>query len=167
MLPCVVASPAFYGSRKELAGMILDHISNWRKNVAQEGFRKAFEYLEGLKGKLPADKRIEIDGSRVYALPMTSQGKGRTAARLETHRKYIDIQYIMSGTDTMGWKAAAGCKTIAEPYNEARDIEFFTDKPDTYFDVSPGVFVVFFPEDGHAPLAGNGEVVKVVVKIGV
>jgi beta-galactosidase beta subunit len=43
----------------------------------------------------------------------------------------------------------------------------FGDRPELYFTLPPGCFVVFFPSDAHAPLAGNGKVLKAVVKIAV
>lgn len=148
--------------------MILENMSNWRKYEGlHKNFGTAFRYIESLHGKLPAEKRIELDGSSVYVLPMTMPGKGRDAARLEAHRKYIDIQYVMQGKDVMGWKPIAACKEVTQAYSAEKDIEFFGEKPDAWFDVVPGDFAVFFPEDAHAPLAGSGEIVKIVVKLAV
>jgi YhcH/YjgK/YiaL family protein len=53
----------------------------------------------------------------------------------------------------------------AGTYDPGRDIEFFTDRPDVWIPVKPGQFVVFFPEDAHAPLVGAGEIHKIVVKV--
>ena len=65
----------------------------------------------------------------------------------------------------MGWKARSRCLQPHEQYDAEKDIEFFDDVPDTYVTVLPGEFVVFFPDDAHAPLIGTGAVHKVVIKV--
>src|SRR4030042_5372531 len=82
------------------------------KNAGKYGklhpaFEKVFAFLErkDLAG-LPLG-RHEIEGDRVFCLIYKSQGRSREEARLEIHRKYIDTQYIIAGTDEMGWKPRA------------------------------------------------------------
>ena len=108
--------------------------------------------------------RIEIAGN-TYAAVSRSPGRRRSEARLEAHRKYIDIQYIIAGVEEMGWRAIGGCEHPRGPYDAQQDIEFFDDAPDSYVTVHPGEFVVFFPDDAHAPLIGSGEIHKIVVKV--
>ncbi len=108
--------------------------------------------------------RIEIAGT-MYATVSRSPARQRSEACLEAHRKYIDIQYVISGVEEMGWKARSRCQHPHGQYDAEKDIEFFTDPPDTYVTVLPGEFVVFFHDDAHAPLIGTGTVHKVVVKV--
>ncbi|RPH92172.1 MAG: DUF386 domain-containing protein, partial [Calditrichaeota bacterium] len=91
--------------------------------------------------------------------------KERSAARLEAHRKYIDIQYIISGADEMGWKAVKECQNIDAAYDEGKDIEFYRDVPMLWKTVPAGSFAIFFPNDAHAPMVGQGEIHKAVVKV--
>lgn len=86
-------------------------------------------------------------------------------AKSEAHKKYIDIQYCISGIETMGWKSLDDCKNPSEGYNNERDVTFYEDRPDTYFELNPGQFVIFFPEDMHAPMIGNGLIKKLVIKV--
>ena len=99
------------------------------------------------------------------------EGKGREAARLEAHRKYIDVQLIIPGkgavAEEFGWRPAAACSQTTEKYDAAKDIVFFGDQPEIWFAVPPGYFAVFFPSDAHAPLAGKGAIRKAVVKVAV
>ena len=88
----------------------------------------------------------------------------RSEARLEAHRKYIDIQYVIAGVEEMGWNARIRCQQPHGQYDAEKDIEFFADTPNSYVTVHPGEFVIFFPDDAHAPLIGRGEVHKVVIK---
>jgi biofilm protein TabA len=108
--------------------------------------------------------RAEITAT-VYAMISRSPARQRSEARLEAHRKYIDIQYVIAGVEEMGWKPHTRCQRQHGEYDAERDIEFFNDLPDTYITVRPGQFVVFFPDDAHAPLIGSGEVHKVVIKV--
>ena len=130
-------------------------------------FEKAFAFLrqDGL-AELPAD-RYEIDGDRLLCMISKGPGRSRAEAKLEAHRKYIDIQYVIAGTDEMGWKPTADCKVIDTEYDEDKDIMFFKDQPDSWTPVPAGSFVIFFPQDAHAPLVSSGEIHKVVLKIAV
>ena len=108
--------------------------------------------------------RIEITGT-MYAMVSRSPARRRSEARLEAHRKYIDIQYLIEGVEEMGWSARLRCQQLPGQYDSEKDIEFFGDAPDTYLTVHPGEFVIFFPDDAHAPLIGTGEIHKIVIKV--
>jgi len=130
-------------------------------------FEKAFAFLRRNDlAELP-DDRYEIDGDRLFCMISKGPGRSRTEAKLEAHRKYIDIQYVIAGADEMGWKPAAGCKLIDTSYDADKDIGFFKDRPDSWTKVSAGSFVIFFPQDAHAPLVSGGEIHKAVLKIAV
>jgi len=130
-------------------------------------FEKAFEFLrqDGL-AELP-ESRHEIDSERLFCIIDKGPGRSRAEAKLEAHRKYIDIQYIIAGTDEMGWKPTADCKMIDTEYDADKDIMFFKDQPDSWTEVPAGSFVIFFPQDAHAPLVSSGEIHKAVLKIAV
>ena len=129
------------------------------------GFVGAFAFLRHVDlDQLPNGQR-EIDGDRIYAIVSRDQGRGREKALLETHRRYIDIQFIVSGEECIGWLPMSDCKRVSSPYDAGKDIEFFFDRPATWLSVSPGTFAVFYPEDAHAPLAAQGPIHKIVVKV--
>jgi YhcH/YjgK/YiaL family protein len=99
------------------------------------------------------------------------EGKGREAARLEAHRKYIDVQLVIPRAGALaeefGWRPLGTCDRVVEPYDAARDIVFFGDQPEVWLSILPGCFAIFFPTDAHAPLAGRGAIRKAVVKVAV
>jgi YhcH/YjgK/YiaL family protein len=128
-------------------------------------FPLVFRYLSTLKGENWKAGRQELDGDRAYALLSDCEGRGREAARLEFHRKYIDLQCVLSGRDEIGWKGLQTCRRVADPYDPEKDIGFVADAADLWIPLAPGDFVVLFPGDAHAPLAGTGPMRKVVVKI--
>ncbi len=148
--------------------MILDTLENSARYVRlHPAFAAAFEFLRrgDLKGLAPG--RHELDGARLYVSVARENGRGRDGARLEAHRKYADIQFTAEGTEWIGWRPLSACAGTGSGYLEERDIEFFTARPEVFFPVPAGSFAIFFPEDAHAPLAGDGPVRKVVVKIAV
>lgn len=161
------------GQKEAKVEMKRDHIITNKLKHAERyfnmhpAFEKAFTFLrrDDLT-ELPAEK-YEIDGDRLFCMISKGPGRSRSEAKLEAHRKYIDIQYVIAGTDEMGFKPVAGCKMIDTDYDADKDIMFFKDKPDNWTPVPAGSFVIFFPQDAHAPLVSEGEIHKAVLKIAV
>ncbi len=144
--------------------MILDSIHNANRYTAlHPRFAQAFEFLAGTDLNSLPDGRIVLDGDNLFVDVATNAGK--QTAPLEAHRNYIDIQMPISTTETMGWRPTADCHQTLQPYDAARDIAFFADEYATKFQVQCGQFVVFFPDDAHAPAMAQHLLKKLVVKI--
>lgn len=148
--------------------MILDRLQHAPRYTKLHGqFAAAFEYLRGPELAKMANGRYPIDGDDLFVIIERVEGRGRDGARAEFHRQYIDIQYVIGGTEEIGWIPTADCQTVAQPYDAQRDVGFFDDVPATWLSLPAGAFAVFFPEDGHAPLAGWRQVHKAIVKVAV
>ncbi len=149
--------------------MILDTLAHAAQYEGlHPDFKKAFAFLRDSAAVVFAPGRVSLDGEkneRLYALLSDNQGKGLPGARLEAHRKYIDIQCCVSGDEVIGWKAAEECSELVSAYDPAKDIEFYSDTPRFWAALAPGSFVILFPHDAHAPLAGEGAVRKIVIKV--
>ena len=131
------------------------------------GLGLGFEFLaRDDLARLP-DGRHAIDGERVFAIVARTLGRGRADSPLEFHRSYLDIQYVVRGTDIIGWMPTSECRLIKQAYSPESDLGFFLDRPGTWCRLATGNFSIFFPEDAHAPLAGTGPIHKVVVKVAV
>lgn len=146
--------------------MIIDTLSRGTRYARMHPlFMRAFEFLAStdLEG-LPAG-RTAIDGERLYVSVDAEEGRGREGARLEIHRKYIDIQVTIAGLDEIGWRPLSTCTDPAGPFALDRDVGFFNDPPDTWLALHQGLFAIFFPEDAHAPLAGRDALRKAIVKV--
>lgn len=130
-------------------------------------FERAFRFLADSDLRAFAPGRHPVDGDRLYLSVDHVQGRGRAGARLEAHRRYIDIQYTIEGEEEIGWMPLASCGALAHPFDEAKDVGFFATRPTTWLAVPAGTFVVFFPQDAHAPLAGRGAVKKAIMKVAV
>lgn len=146
--------------------MILDILENAHRYLAlNKGFAKAIEFLSRADlQELPVGT-YEIDSDRVYAMVSKELGRKKEDALLETHEKYIDIQLVLAGTDTMGWKPKSLCNQPAGEYDQKSDVQFFADEPDAWLATESGAFAIFFPEDAHMPLISPGQIHKVVVKV--
>ncbi len=169
----ILAFTSCSGTREVKVQMRRDHIITDSLRHAEDyydmhpAFERAFAFLrQNRLDELPTG-RHEIDGDRLFCMISKGPARSRAEAKLEAHRKYIDIQYVIAGSEEMGWKPAADCIAPDTGYDAEKDIEFFEDEPQSWTDVLAGSFVIFFPQDAHAPLAGSGEIWKVVLKIAV
>ena len=145
--------------------MILDTLKNAAHYAGlRDGCSEAFGFLDqpGLEN-LP-DGKYEILDGRIFAIVNRTQGRELADGQLEAHRKYIDIQYIISGAESMGWSPREGL-TNSIPYDQEKDLEFFEGKPESIVCVPPGSFAIFLPSDAHQPLIGNGPIHKVIIKV--
>jgi YhcH/YjgK/YiaL family protein len=155
--------------------MVANVLSQWRRYSAlHPAFSRAFEYLAGAdwstiapRGAQPSSIRREIDGDRLFVSIDRTEGRGRGAARLEAHRRYIDIQLTIDGQEEIGWQPLGRCTQPDGHYDEARDVGFFSDRPESWVSLPAGHFAIFFPDDAHAPLAGRGMLTKAIMKIAV
>ena len=92
--------------------------------------------------------------------------RDKSAARLELHRKYIDIQLLLDGPQELfGWSEKPDCLKPEAEFDTEKDVQFFTDEPQCFYSVKKGQFSILFPEDGHAPMLGEGHVKKCIFKI--
>lgn len=130
-------------------------------------FAEAFAFLARPDLAQLPEGRHPIDGERLFALVAKGPARRREEGRLETHQRYIDIQYIVAGCDEMGWRPRGECAAAVGEYNGEKDILFYLDPPRSWFAVTPGACAIFFPEDAHLPMTGSDEIHKVVVKVAV
>lgn len=147
--------------------MILDSLEN---SATYGGvslrLKQTFEYLAATDLKALAPGRYEIDGEKIFVKVMEGDLRQEEDALLEVHDKYIDVQVLVSGNvEKIGWRERRECREPRGSFDAQEDILFFEDRSQSFFEIKPGQFVVFWPEDAHAPMIGNGRVKKVVVKV--
>ncbi|ADL56646.1 YhcH/YjgK/YiaL family protein [Gallionella capsiferriformans] len=130
-------------------------------------FLRAFEYIRDTDLYALAPGRYHLAGDDLIAIVEHVTGRTKEMARLEAHKRYIDIQLVLEGDETMGWKPLADCYNPIGEHSIDRDILFFLDAPAAWIPVPPDHFCIFFPEDAHAPLVGTGPIRKVIFKIAV
>jgi YhcH/YjgK/YiaL family protein len=130
-------------------------------------FAQAFDYIGQADLFSLAPGRYHIAGEDLIAIVERVPGRTREMAKLEAHRRYIDIQLVLEGVDEMGWKPLADCLNPVSEHSEEKDIRFFHDAPASWVATPADHFCIFFPEDAHAPLVAKGEIRKVIFKVAV
>jgi YhcH/YjgK/YiaL family protein len=147
--------------------MIVDSIQNASKYfILHPLFEQAFAFINQTDLENAADGKSEITEGLI-AIINNNPGKTKEASlsKFECHDKNIDIQLCISGIETIGWKPREKCTTPNGECNAEKDVRFFSDAPDTFFQLTGGQFAVFFPEDVHAPMIGEGNIKKLVIKV--
>jgi len=147
--------------------MIVDSLENISKYAGIHPlFAAALEYINNTDlHAIEVGKYDIADGLKAIVSNKNGMTAGESSAKFECHNKNIDIQICINGHETLGWKPRASCKTEREPYNDEKDVLFYTDKPDMFFQLTNNQFAIFFPEDVHAPMIGEGEIKKMVIKV--
>jgi len=134
----------------------------------KERWDKAFTFLKSNDLLKLEIKRYEIDGDNVFAPVSEYLSKNEEDARFEAHKKYIDIQYVISGVEQMSVAPYSALDTITVPYDPAKEVEFMKVKESKHFKATAENFFIFFPSDIHRPgvkIGQNVQVKKIVVKV--
>jgi YhcH/YjgK/YiaL family protein len=148
--------------------MIVDTLANAHEYFSLHPlFSKAFEYINNTNLANESDGRYDIEGSDLRAIFSNKKGMkaSESIAKFECHNKHIDIQFCINGTEQIGWKPREKCTVANGGYNEEKDVQFYNDPPDMFFQLTDGQFAIFFPEDVHAPMIGEGLIKKLVIKV--
>lgn len=148
--------------------MIVGELKQWKSINGLAGLEGAFEFLEKNQNQELPLGRHPINGDEIYAIIVRAPSRPDEAGQFESHRKYIDVQYLDAGMESIGYAPIANLN-VATPYQEPKDVEFY-ELPENYEKLSmyPGRFAVFFPGEGHLPnchLGGEHPLSKIVVKI--
>lgn len=145
--------------------MIIDTLENLGKYTSVNPlFIKFIEYIKNVDLATQEIGKVELQGKDLVVNVSLAKGKTKEEAKLETHKNFIDIQIPLSGTEIMGYTPA--CNLPQGEYNAEKDITKFDMLSEAYIPVHPGMFAIFFPQDGHAPCISNEEnIKKVVVKV--
>jgi YhcH/YjgK/YiaL family protein len=140
--------------------MVIDTLDNFGKYAAMNSlFGEVVKFLkENDLNKLDSGK-YEIVGKDLFVNITTAKGKTPDEAVLETHVKMIDIQIPLDGPETFGYTPL--CRLPEAPYNADKDITKYPDlMAESFVDCQPGMFAIFFPQDGHAPCISMAEGIK-------
>ncbi|MBN1969764.1 MAG: YhcH/YjgK/YiaL family protein [Candidatus Delongbacteria bacterium] len=107
-----------------------------------------------------AEGRYEVDENMFF---IVNQYQTKETGLLEVHRKYIDIQFMISGSEKIGFEKLRD-QEISQVYNTERDIAFFYGNFETLV-LTPGFAAIFYPDDLHAPglINENKESIKKIV----
>lgn len=146
--------------------MILDTLQNRELYYTlSPRLRRAFEWLEQTDVTALAPGRHDIEGDDIFVNVSELDLRPRSAAALEVHNKYIDIQVVFGGVEEFGWSPRSAVQLPRAEFDSDKDIQFFDDIPQTFYSVREGEFTILMPEDAHAPMLGEGHVRKLIFKV--
>lgn len=142
--------------------MILGNINTFKNyNIVSDTLVNCLKVLRELPTDAPCGK-VELDGGIFYTV-MDTQLSTNSDKLFETHQRYTDIQYILSGTEQMIYSDSSAL-TPSVPYSPEKDIAFHSGSGISLI-LNVGDFAVFTPTDAHACGIGNGFARKVVMKV--
>lgn len=148
--------------------MIIDTIANADKYFSLHPlFSEAFAYIRQTNLDTVEMGKYAIKGEQLRAIFSDKPGMTAEASvsKFECHDQFIDIQLCIKGVEQMGWKPREKCSRENGPYNPEKDVQLYHEEPDMYFQLTDGQFVIFFPEDVHAPMIGDAAIKKLVIKV--
>jgi len=132
-------------------------------------FKQAFQFLKTKAHPSLAEGQIELDGERLFAKIAKYTTRDFEIAQPEAHRRYIDIQYLVSGREIIYWTPLAETAPPVVEYDAEKDLIFYGHNSRARpFELHTGDFAIFFPSDAHQPnchLGAAGPVHKVVIKV--
>lgn len=149
--------------------MILDCIKNSDRYVCLgKGIAEALQYIKDNDLSKVQPGKYEIDGNRLIMNVIELENTNSNECKLEGHRKYIDVQYWVSGSELMGHEILYN-QQVLEEYSEEKDCAYYNCIA-SYSRVLPGMFVIYYPSDLHTAVSdplSNQRVKKVVFKVAV
>lgn len=147
--------------------MIIDTIQNAPKYFSVHPlFAKAFEFIGQTDLANAVDGKSDIaEGLKAIFSSKPGMSAEASVSKFECHNKHIDIQLCIHGVEQIGWKPREKCSNENGGYNPEKDVQLYHEIPDIYFQLTDGQFAIFFPEDVHAPMIGDAEIKKLVIKV--
>ena len=144
--------------------MVVDKLENLEKYVSLNPlFAQAVEFLKSTDLDAHEIGKITLKEGELMVNFSQTRPKTKEEAKLETHNQFIDIQIPLSGVEVMGYTPRTDLPE--EEYNAEKDITFYKGLAKDYLTITPGMFAIFFPQDGHAPGITPDGVKKVIVKV--
>jgi biofilm protein TabA len=134
-----------------------------------KALHKGLDYLKNTDFSKMETGKYELDGSAMYALMQEYRTQPKEAKKAEAHVKYIDVQFVYSGSEIIGYAPADPAAEVLENLVDKKDMITYKTVPnETAVVLTEGMYVVLFPNEIHRPQCnylGETKVRKVVLKV--
>jgi len=143
--------------------MILDNMTHLGLYLPQQAIKIAEDFAASAGELAPGRYELEMG---MYAMVQEGTTKPVDQGLFEAHRKFIDLQMVITGEEIMQWADIADLKT-QKAYDADRDAEFF-EGTGTDIVVQAGMIYIMYAHDGHKPCGHREQATtyrKLVVKI--
>jgi YhcH/YjgK/YiaL family protein len=148
--------------------MIVDHIKNAPKYFKMHHlFEIAFNYLTNTDLVNLDSGKYSIQGNECFAIINKYKSKNISESFAESHKKYIDIQFVISGEENLGYGFINDFENL--DYNSEYDLQKHHGTLD-FISLKTEHFAILFPDDIHMPgiiKEKAMDIIKVVIKIAV
>jgi YhcH/YjgK/YiaL family protein len=148
--------------------MVLDSIDRLHfYSKLHPNFARAMDFISAANFAELTPGEIKWDREEIRAIVIHDQlvNEKDSTDYFECHNTYIDIQIVYEGVERVGWKSRSNCTQPRGEYSVEKDVLFYEDSPELFFELKPGHFAIYFPDDVHAPMIGAGSIQKMVVKV--
>lgn len=145
--------------------MVVDTLDNLEKYVSLNPlFEEVVKFLKANDLRKLEDGKHYIKGKELFVNITTAHGKTADEATFETHKEMLDIQIPLDNEETYGYMPLADLPEAE--YNAEKDVTKYPGvKAETLVNCKPGEFAIFWPQDGHQPCIGKGDIHKAIFKI--
>jgi len=147
--------------------MIFDNINNIKNYSEMQDIYKALIFLSNINKDTCPKEKVSINGDKITANTITLTSKPIENCIFEAHKKYIDIHYIVAGTEGISTRNTSEL-TPVDTFNKDNDIGFYTGVPSGTYYLKPREFMICWPEDAHRVAMMDSmpeNIMKIVIKI--
>lgn len=97
-------------------------------------------------GEKPGGRYELANGA--YAMVKEGVTRAEVQPRFEAHRRYVDVHYLLAGSERIVWRNTGGLR-VQQEYNPEKDNIFYSGMGGCAVDLQPGDMLICFEEDGH------------------
>ncbi len=147
--------------------MILDSFKNTALyDSVCPRMKRAFELLAATDLNSLSEGKHLLDGEDIFVNVLVRDLKVTSDAKLEVHNDYADIQILLEGEEEgFGWRERCELSDPISDFDAVKDVQLFNDGYQCIYTLRQGQFTILMPQDGHAPMIGEGKVKKAIVKV--
>jgi biofilm protein TabA len=128
-------------------------------------FSHTYEFLRLVQKQGLPEGRFFLEGDQLLAVVV--QDVKEPEGRLRAHQRFIDVQYVINGTDRLMWAPVSTCQDIAADYSTESDTTLYYTQNPSIIDIPHGHLCILFPEDAHASAPGEDNPKKVLLKVAI
>jgi len=132
--------------------MILDTMENMAVYALPTGVTQVLNAVKSFSAEDFAAGKVFLDGENVYLNKAAYETHAADTARMEAHRKYLDVMCVLEGEETVYVYPTRKLNNVTMPYSEEKECLLADFEPGaTAVRLTTGMCLILFPQDAHAP----------------
>ncbi len=131
--------------------MVLDRIENIENYYGMNaGVDRALDFVRTCAQTMDITQNYDL-GNGVRAFCLSYQPVAPEYGSMEAHRQYIDVMFVKSGNEQIGYKPLSELKNVTQGYSAEQDVLLARETDAAILEFSQGSFAIWFPQDAHMP----------------